>query len=432
MDIDLAVRINNYRGLPKGAPESSKYFVREPHGYNKDQYSISFRFTPRAPGSKGGKGGSATAKEDRNGADGAKGGDRAGKENGTDGTANNSSNGTDDGTGQVEGISAADLQFGNDFDHSIRNFLPPGVNTAMNILKWWIDPGLEGDAYADEPFLYGPALSSFNAVRVGAGEHDEEIGLWVEEGASSDDEDDDGDDDDDDGDGDDDTSGPSAGSKSGEAAQDKNENSKAGYDKGNNNAPTSKSKSTRTSGKQWRENVLAGSGVGNDPKRRQKWALKEDAKKKWAWEYGRTYAVDFYNPYIDFGKCELKLPGFGVNVLRYWDGETGLRYVLRNRLTQKPYLVILFTLYPNDMVNKDGTLKPEALKAIAKASGGRVSELKDVGNGGADGTSKMGGKGGFKEDKALEEAKEKLEGVALGDGPKRGAGGTGTTDDDID
>ncbi len=80
------------------------------------------------------------------------------------------------------GISAADLQFGNDFDHPIRDRLPPGFGTAMNIVRWWIDPGLEGDAYADMPYLYGPALSSFNAVHVGSVAHDPERGgIWVEE-----------------------------------------------------------------------------------------------------------------------------------------------------------------------------------------------------------------------------------------------------------
>jgi hypothetical protein len=29
-----------------------------------------------------------------------------------------------------------------------------------------IDPGLYGDAYADRPFLYGPALSSLNSLRI--------------------------------------------------------------------------------------------------------------------------------------------------------------------------------------------------------------------------------------------------------------------------
>ncbi|KAJ4292860.1 hypothetical protein N0V88_005518 [Collariella sp. IMI 366227] len=81
------------------------------------------------------------------------------------------------------GVPATDLQFGNDFDHPIRDRLPPGFGTAMNIVKWWIDPGLEGDPYADNPYLYGPALSSFNTVYVGEGEHDpSKGGLWFEEG----------------------------------------------------------------------------------------------------------------------------------------------------------------------------------------------------------------------------------------------------------
>ncbi len=53
----------------------------------------------------------------------------------------------------------------------------------MNIVKWWIDPGLDGDPYADMPYLYGPGLSSFNSIHIGAGEHDpEKGGLYFEEG----------------------------------------------------------------------------------------------------------------------------------------------------------------------------------------------------------------------------------------------------------
>ena len=30
-----------------------------------------------------------------------------------------------------------------------------------------IDPGLDGDVYADEPYLYGPAASSINTIHIG-------------------------------------------------------------------------------------------------------------------------------------------------------------------------------------------------------------------------------------------------------------------------
>lgn len=133
MDVELNVRIQNYRGLPRNSPTTSPYFDHEPHSRNKDQYSIAFQFTPKAPEP-------AKAPTDAEHVD------------------------PDD--QEPDGISGSDLQFGNDFDHPIRDRLPPGFSYAMKIVKWWIDPGLDGDPYADSPYLFGPALSSFNHVRV--------------------------------------------------------------------------------------------------------------------------------------------------------------------------------------------------------------------------------------------------------------------------
>lgn len=224
MDIELNVRIQNYKGLPRNSASTSAYFSTPPHDYNKDQYSIAFRFTPKRPT------GTAAAEE------------------------------TGDDAPEDEGISAADLQFGNDFDHPIRDRLPPGFNTALNIVRWWIDPGLDGDAYADTPYLYGPALSSFNTVHVGPGEHDEARGgLWFEEG------------------------GDEAGMKQ-------------------------------------RSEI----GAPDDAKARMKWALKQESKDRWLWRYGNTYGVDFFNPYLDFSDFALRLPGFTLPIMKYWDGQ-GLR-----------------------------------------------------------------------------------------------------------
>ncbi|KNB17420.1 hypothetical protein FOXG_15459 [Fusarium oxysporum f. sp. lycopersici 4287] len=247
-DIELSVRVNDYKGLPRNSPTTSPYFSTEPHAYNRDQYSISFRFTPKKPSSDEG-----------------------------------------------DGIKATDLQFGNDFDHPIRDRLPPGFNTAMSIVRWWIDPGLDGDAYADKPFLYGPALSSFNTIHVGKGEFDEEKGgLWFEEGGDED-------------------------------------------------------------GLEAREEV----GAPLTSKARMKWALRADAKEKWVFEYDQTYGFDFFNPYLNFSDLALNLPGFQLPIMKYWDGQ-GLRYVLRNKETGEPYLVILFSLYHKDYVNEDGSLKEGA------------------------------------------------------------------------
>lgn len=210
-DVELNVRIQGYNGLPHGSPASSAYFDTEPHAYNQDQYSISFRFTPK-------KGASSSA---------------------------------------VEGISGSDLQFGNDFDRPIRDKLPPGFNTAMRIVKWWIDPGLDGDAYADKPHLYGPALSSFNVLHLGSGEHDEKKGgLWFEEGGDEE-------------------------------------------------------------GEEKREEL----GLPDTGKARMKWALNDANKETFVFEYGKTYGFDFFNPYLDFANLALRLPGFQLSIANYWDGQ---------------------------------------------------------------------------------------------------------------
>lgn len=132
MDVELNVRIQNYHGLPRNSPTTSPYFDQEPHIRNKDQYSIAFQFTPKAPQSAQAQKKADVDPDDR----------------------------------EPEGISGSDLQFGNDFGSPIRSRLPPGFSYAMKIVKWWIDPGLDGDPYADRPYLFGPALSSFNHVRV--------------------------------------------------------------------------------------------------------------------------------------------------------------------------------------------------------------------------------------------------------------------------
>ncbi|KAH0559323.1 hypothetical protein GP486_004162 [Trichoglossum hirsutum] len=110
-DIHLSVKIQGYRGLPEGSPSTSPYFSQPSH--LNDQYSISFALLPKIP------------------------------------------------------VRGDHLIFGNDFDNPVRDRLPPGFSTAFKIVTWFIDPGLGGDVYSDTPYLYGPALSSLNVLRVG-------------------------------------------------------------------------------------------------------------------------------------------------------------------------------------------------------------------------------------------------------------------------
>ena len=87
--ISLAVRLKKFTGFPSSSPQTSSYFEHALHKW--DQYSIAFSFIPKVD------------------------------------------------------IPGTDLVFGNDFDRPIRDRLPPGTNQAFKFVKWWIDPGLEGD-----------------------------------------------------------------------------------------------------------------------------------------------------------------------------------------------------------------------------------------------------------------------------------------------
>ncbi|CBF81081.1 hypothetical protein AN5207.2 [Aspergillus nidulans FGSC A4] len=123
---NLTVRIQNYTGFPNGAPRSNPYFDHPDH--SKDQYSISFGIAFKKP------------------------------------------------------INGNDLVFGNDFDRPIRDRLPPGFNGALRVAQWTIDPTLDGDAYADKPYLYSPALATWNRLRVGKKEKLPDVQGIVEEG----------------------------------------------------------------------------------------------------------------------------------------------------------------------------------------------------------------------------------------------------------
>ncbi|KAI1282664.1 hypothetical protein F5Y07DRAFT_350555 [Xylaria sp. FL0933] len=307
IDAEINVRVKNYGGLPRDSPSTSPYFSLEPHATNNDQYSLAIRFTPKKPKKSPKQSPSSRSKPSPT--DGPRpNGSSAGGETSQEPSEASGAGNEDDASSSINGISGHDLQFGNDFDHPIRDRLPPGFSYAMNIVKWWIDPGLDGDPYADMPYLYGPGLSSFNSIYIGKGEHDpEKGGLYFDEGGDE-------------------------------------------------------------AGLEARRSIGAPDGA----KERKKWALANDSKDKWVFEYGKTYCVDFFNPYIDFKDFSLRLPGFTLPIMKYWDGQGlrgrvkrshTLRYVLRNRATGDTYLVILFTLYLKEDVNEDGSLKPAALEA---------------------------------------------------------------------
>ena len=214
-DARISVRIQNYRGtsylakfgslchiddvigLPHGSPSTSSYFSHAPHTH--DQYSINFSFVPRRT------------------------------------------------------ISGKSLVFGNDFEHPVRDRIPPGFSAAFRIVKWAIDPGLDGDVYADKPYLYGNALSSINILSVGPKCEGDVLDSISHAGDEQEDE----------------------------------AITEGGFEGG--------------------EKLREGLNVPESAAARQKWFLGgHERLENWQWEEGRLYRADFFNPYLDFnGMCRL-------------------------------------------------------------------------------------------------------------------------------
>ncbi|KAF3918925.1 hypothetical protein ABW20_dc0105978 [Dactylellina cionopaga] len=234
---DLFVRIQGLRTSDSNLPSTSPYFSAQPHAANKDKYSISF--SPLIFKS-------------------------------------------------ASGVNGDDLVLGNDFDKPISKNLPPGFGLAWKIARWTVDPGLDGDPWAEKPWMEGRVLSSVNVLDVGErkGGASGEVDV-LSEGL--------------------------------EKVKLKNADTEEG----------------------------TGEVIPKDSAARMKFFVQEEKRKKFTFEAGEKYWADFFNPYIDFNEFALHLPGVSIHILQYWDGQP-LRYVLKNRIDQTVYLVVQFTLTPKD------------------------------------------------------------------------------------
>jgi hypothetical protein len=242
MKSSVKVRIKGYEGLPRGSRPYSPYFEDPMH--TKDQYSIEFSFVPK------------------------------------------------------KDLESLDVVWGNDFDHPIRDRLPPAVlfNAAMKIVTHVIDPGIEYDAYADEPWLYAPAVSTLMIMNIGNKSEEYQYGELphppegqaLREGADGD-----------------------------------------GHD------------------------VRRLHGLSENNNKRRKHLLNNKNRERFILEKDRLYQWDFFNPYIDFQKFKLRLPGFSLSCLGYINDKTHhLRYVFKNRKTGDLYFVVIFTLLFADDVDR--------------------------------------------------------------------------------
>lgn len=231
----LRIRIKDYHGLPKNAPKTCPYFNHPLH--TSDRYSIAWSFVPKRD------------------------------------------------------ISGTELVMGFDFSHPVRDRLPPGTKTAVKIATTVLDPGLYADPFSDEPYLYGPMLSSCFTLRVG-GKIDEQ---------SADD----------------------------QLKQLDSENDGV-VEEG-----------ATLSG----ESVRSVQSIPSAWKARRKFFLNQKELEKFTFENGRLYHADFFNPHLDFSNFSLRLPGFSISVAKYVDEKTHhLRFVLKSRENGEVAFTVFFKL----------------------------------------------------------------------------------------
>lgn len=251
----LHIRFSSFKSTPSlPLPPTHAYFSHPTHAKEKDLYSFQLLFTPHAD------------------------------------------------------INGADLVWGNDFDRPIRDVLPHGFRIFWNIGKW-IDPGLEGDLYADKPWVWGSVLSSMNVIAVaapgGATTPQETEISDVEQ-----------------------TETPPVGGPG------------AGWD-GDTVLAEDMAAATAPTG------IPVAAGA------RKKFFLERERREAFVYRKGWRYGLDFFGPWLDFAGFELRLPGYALNLLKYWDGQP-VRYALRNAKTGEVYLCMLLDFVE---VGEDGEEK---------------------------------------------------------------------------
>ncbi|TGZ80160.1 DUF1769-domain-containing protein [Ascodesmis nigricans] len=172
-------------------------------------------------------------------------------------------------------INGDDLVLANTFDRPIRDSLPYFFPAAWAGLRI-IDPGVDGDPYADRPFIYGPCLSSINYMRICSPDE-------------------------------------SSSSSSSSSPEIITEDFRLASDPDLEIPP---------------ENA----------KQRMKYFLDADRRRKFTFRKGVTYKMDFANGFIEFDGFTVTVPrlGWKVSVLRYWDGQP-FRYELVDRRTKEGF-----------------------------------------------------------------------------------------------
>ncbi|KAG0342656.1 hypothetical protein BG000_002863 [Podila horticola] len=207
------------------------------------------------------------------------------------------------------------IVFGNQFEQPLR--LPPFSSIALKFVQF-IDPGLQADIYGDKPWAFSPLIATMNTVN---------ISEWKADSAAH------------------------------TIEREQNHNrgelppwpSSEGDHIPEDTSLLLKSKeNTGTTAKDLGKEVLdiaPTASVSMTTAKRRSYFSKVANLEKFTYEPDHVYGFDFFNPYLDFASFTLKVPGFSVDITRYWDGQP-LTYIIKSKDNSAVFLAVQFELVP--------------------------------------------------------------------------------------
>ncbi|KAF8942605.1 hypothetical protein BGZ47_006316 [Haplosporangium gracile] len=226
--------------------------------------------------------------------------------------------------------------FGNQFEKPLR--LPPFSSIALKFIQF-IDPGLKADIYCDRPWAFSPLIATMNTVNVSGWHLDKATQKKVEEHGQEEDKERL------------ENELPPWPSPQGEHIVEDTTLlfQPDQYNKEQEDATLTSEGETAHAHKhenKKEELTMAPTqpAVLNTSARRSYFA-KEVNLAKHRYRPDQVYGFDFFNPYLDFANFTLKVPGFSVDITKYWDGQP-LTYIIKSQDSSVTFMAFQFELIP--------------------------------------------------------------------------------------
>ncbi|KAG0294579.1 hypothetical protein BGZ96_000927 [Linnemannia gamsii] len=230
--------------------------------------------------------------------------------------------------------------FGNQFEKPLR--LPPFSSIALKFIQF-IDPGLKADIYCDRPWAFSPLIATMNTVNVSGWHLDKATQKKVEELGQEEDKERL------------ENELPPWPSPQGEHIvedttllfqSDKTEHEDATLTSGE----TAHAREQHEENRKEELTMAPTQPMVLNTSARRSYFAKEANLVKHCYRPDQVYGFDFFNPYVDFANFTLKVPGFSVDITKYWDGQP-LTYIIKSQDSSVTFMAFQFELIPvNDVV----------------------------------------------------------------------------------